>query len=390
MKIIFFIGVEIQNIYLNIYNTLCSQFDDVQIISDCSNKNISDIVLSLDKDDLAIFADYYFFEFPRIDFENLMIESKCKKIGIGFDDEYLLPSSLYLTSFMNAWFTFDLLSYEYMRQLGMNVYINPHPVYVDHINTEPFEYIYDISFIGNVSNLKKDRKDFLKLLSSAYPNNFIPGLNGKYLSFTEMNNAIRKSKINLNLTSISSTNPYSINLPYFDKRHGFKGRPFEIGGIGSFCLSEYSPSIEKFLIKGEHIDYFNNVEEAISKIKFFLDNITVRDKIANNLHKWVSKHCDKNSDQNLFMKNIQHVIDNDNSNYMKFTDSKSVYIFECKRAIYQFERKYFKQFIITFGDLLTIPRTIEKHFFIFFLQFLYGIIIYKLKNLFLNLKINFR
>jgi hypothetical protein len=382
LKIIFFVGVEIQNIYLNIYNTLCSQFEDVQIISNCSYEKITDILLSLNNDDLAIFADYYFFEFSRIDFEHLMRECLCKKIGIGFDDEYLLPSSLYLSSFMNGWFTFDLLTYEYMRQLGMNVFINPHPVYVEDDNLEPFEYIYDVAFIGNVSNFKKDRKTLLELIAKAYPNNFIPGLSGQYLSFSEMNNAVRKSRINLNLTTISSTNPYKINLPYFDIRYGFKGRPFEIGGLGGFCLSEYSPSIESFLKTKEHIDYFSNIEDALSKIKFYLDNNSVRTNISKNLYKWVTNNCGKNSVNNLFAKDIKNIISSDKYIFQKISNITPVYIFECKRAIYQFERKYFKQFFKTVRDILFIPRKREQHFFIIFIEIIFEIIINKIKSYF--------
>jgi hypothetical protein len=382
MRICIFVRTVQQEIYLSIYNTLKVNFENVEIFYNCSKINFSEKLLILTEKDLAIFLDYNFFDYTRSGFEKIMKKSTCIKLSIGFDDEYNLPASLYLSKFMNAWITFDNVTYDYMRQVGLNVYHIAHPVYFKDDISPQTNYVYDVSFIGNVSKIKSSRKSILNAILKEFPNSYIPGLDGKYIDFEDMINVFRKSKININLSGISDLNLYEFGLPYLQERHGFKGRPFEIGGVGGFCLSEYSPSIENFLIKNVHIDYFVDEKDALKKIHFYLDNENKRIEISKNLNNWVKKNCYEKSSENMFLKTINTIINNNKTTPNLFNTVIPVYSFEKNRALYQFSSKNFYLFLLTIIDLIKIKPYFKTSFLFLFFARLRDIIFFKFNNFF--------
>ena len=100
----------------------------------------------------------------------------------------------------------------------------------------------------------------------------MPGLSGKYVALGDMHATFRKSKINLNLTAISVFFNGSHPLPLEALRRGFKGRPFEIGTCGGFCLSEKSPALEHILNVASCIDFFSKKDDCFEKSKNYLVN----------------------------------------------------------------------------------------------------------------------
>ncbi len=127
----------------------------------------------------------------------------------------------------------------------------------------------DIIFIGN-SYLGRE-----KIINFLKQNNlnikcYGWGWNTKILSDSQMGKKIRTSKICLNFSK--SKGNYNQT----------KARVFEITGSGGFCLTEFSPELNKFFKIGKEIDCFNSKEQLLKKINFYLNKIELRDKIAKN------------------------------------------------------------------------------------------------------------
>ncbi len=61
-----------------------------------------------------------------------------------------------------------------------------------------------------------------------------------------------------------------------------KGRPFEVASVGGFILSEYFSGLEYMFEIGKEIEVFYDTDDLIEKVKFYLDNDSLREKIAYN------------------------------------------------------------------------------------------------------------
>lgn len=59
-----------------------------------------------------------------------------------------------------------------------------------------------------------------------------------------------------------------------------KARTFEVPGAGGFLLTEDSPGLDTVYALGKEIDIFKNMEELIAKIRYYLANPDVRDRVA--------------------------------------------------------------------------------------------------------------
>ncbi|MBU1097096.1 MAG: hypothetical protein CVV23_08495 [Ignavibacteriae bacterium HGW-Ignavibacteriae-2] len=63
-------------------------------------------------------------------------------------------------------------------------------------------------------------------------------------------------------------------------------RIFEVLGVGSFLLTRYSESLIDWK---DFLDTYNNVEECVEKINFYINNDLVREDIASKGQEWVLK-----------------------------------------------------------------------------------------------------
>lgn len=94
----------------------------------------------------------------------------------------------------------------------------------------------------------------------------------------ELSNLYRESKIclNIHVPVHKNTNP----------------RTFEILGNGNFELCDYRKDSDVHgLINGENIVYYNDDEDAISKIDFYIENDDLRTRIGKNGKILVSENC---------------------------------------------------------------------------------------------------
>lgn len=130
--------------------------------------------------------------------------------------------------------------------------------------------LYDVTFIGQPHGI---RRDFIEKLTKAGIKVDIWGSgwgNGR-VSLMEMVKIYNQSKINLNISTASTSNVNQI-----------KGRDFEVPGTGSFLLTGHSEELTHYYKPGQDIETYQNVDEAIDKIRYYLKNEAERESIASN------------------------------------------------------------------------------------------------------------
>jgi glycosyltransferase involved in cell wall biosynthesis len=87
---------------------------------------------------------------------------------------------------------------------------------------------------------------------------------------TDLVELYQRSKVILNLQG----------FPPEKQGSGFSIRVFQAMGTGSFLLSEHCPDLENVFERGEHLDWFNEPEECVEKVRYYLDNPAERETIA--------------------------------------------------------------------------------------------------------------
>ena len=250
--------------------------------------------------DIVLFVDTYLLTLKSKVAHSILTSIKGIKISVGCDDEYLYRSTINFSQYMNKVVTFDTVTHEYLRQLGVDSSICPHALSpTDTQISKNQNYEYDVSFIGRVSGDKPRRYNFLQEIKKEFPNSYFPGLTGEYVTLDEMHSVFQKSKINLNLTGISDF-ASGQGLPLEILRRGFKGRPFEIGTCGGFCLSEKSPALERILNGSHCIDFFSKTDDCLEKINYYLSREEERIATAANLEDFTKKNILSNQFTNLF------------------------------------------------------------------------------------------
>lgn len=140
-------------------------------------------------------------------------------------------------------------------------------------------YKYDVSFIGQPHGdrarvIKKLRKAGIKVDTYGYG-----WRNGRVTTY-EMIEIFNQSRINLNLSNASR-----------GKTNQIKGRDFEIPGCGGFMITGHSEELSEYFTLGEDIVVYNDVNELIEKIKYYLYNKDEREKNKESGYiKTITKH----------------------------------------------------------------------------------------------------
>lgn len=283
-------------IYASLHKLMSLKYKTLTIL-EC---DVLRVLPTINESDIIIFANAWFLSFTKEDAENILARIKGYKVLISFDDEYLIDWTIYYSKFIDLVVTFDGVCYEYLLQIGVNSILCPHPFSLSSGESSD-RHEYDISFIGSLN--KYGRPNFIEKIKKIYPNSFFLPADGSYFAREDMLSIFKKTKININLTGITKIES-GLKLPYMNQRKGFKGRPFEIGCVGGFCLSEYSPSIAKFLENGKHIVYFQDFEEAARLIDYYLDNENERMRIAVALNNEVVINYSDSSPRNILLENV--------------------------------------------------------------------------------------
>ncbi len=260
------------------YNSESSNIDVIEM-----HERLETFIV-LNKIDIIFF--HYYLACPIFPHYLLTIKNKYGlKIVLFNNDDEILFSSVGFTyaQLSDAIITTDPVSNLRYKQTGFNSFFSP-----DHQDTRIFdsgevvEKIYDISFIGNIENF--GRKEYINCLIQKGFNVNVFGSNSRngYLTDEEYVDIIKKTKINLNFTRISS---HSILLDEFTEfMNGNKGRPFEISLLGGLTLSERSVALET-CFNDDEILYFNSEEDLIKKVEYLLGNPLEQESIAQKAYK---------------------------------------------------------------------------------------------------------
>lgn len=89
----------------------------------------------------------------------------------------------------------------------------------------------------------------------------------KRLNLVEYNNVLNNSKIALVFLSKRNTDSYT-------------RRCFEIPAAGCVMLSEETLTLKSLYLENKEILFFNSIQDAVSKIKYYLNNIDILESIA--------------------------------------------------------------------------------------------------------------
>lgn len=158
--------------------------------------------------------------------------------------------------------------------------------------THPTPYIdfnTDIVFMGShykdvfplsdlrekmVLQLKEIYGNRFKVYGSGWDKNITSGI---IENFTEECNIYHRAKI-------------AINLSHFNYLQYSSDRLFRIMGSGAFCLSHNYLGIQKDFEPGKDLEIWNNIDELIEKIEYYLANDLERNTIAANGNKKVASN----------------------------------------------------------------------------------------------------
>lgn len=146
----------------------------------------------------------------------------------------------------------------------------------------------DVSFVGDCT--KVDRMEYIDYLAAngIKVQVFGDGSPGGFVSKKEIPEIFSRSRINLNFTKLDRASPKAWFLEdntLTNLMRQNKGRPMEIALTRSFCLTEYSPSIEAAFELEKEIDVFRDKEELLSRVRYYLDNGDIREQMAESAYK---------------------------------------------------------------------------------------------------------
>ena len=127
----------------------------------------------------------------------------------------------------------------------------------------------DVLFFGDTK--KSDRMIYINYLKEKGIKVSIKGGNNSNLSYDNLIEFIKKSKIVLNFSKTDGLNNISPESRIYNHVLELKGRIFEAGFCGALCVSEYSPSAELIFTNNE-MPMFYNKEECFSIINNLLSD----------------------------------------------------------------------------------------------------------------------
>lgn len=151
----------------------------------------------------------------------------------------------------------------------------------------PEKYDYDISFVGGHNKFRAWLVGRLRKLGLAV-NTFGPGWPEGKVSFEQMEEIFRKSRINLNLSNsinqdirfvLSNWRNLASYLRSPKRTEQIKARNFEIPLAGGFQLTNYAIGLEKYLRIGEEVAVFTTPEDCASQIAYYLEHEAERTQV---------------------------------------------------------------------------------------------------------------
>jgi spore maturation protein CgeB len=207
-------------------------------------------------------------------------------VGWFFDDEIRFHSySKYWIPYLDYCVTNAMSAVAEYRRLGARVIQTiPNTGIAVDVDWSRVEEKYDLAFVGSMRTA--DRRLYL----NEFKINNIPVAvlgegDGGYVSFPQMLDIFRTSRINLNFSK-TVTYPWSRQI---------KGRVFQVCLAGGFLLTEQTPGIEKYFAPDKEIVCFDNPREMVDKARYYLEHAAERRVIAR--AGWERAHREYSSDR---------------------------------------------------------------------------------------------
>ncbi|MCK4735418.1 MAG: glycosyltransferase [Methanophagales archaeon] len=165
--------------------------------------------------------------------------------------------------------------------------------FAENIDFEAIKYKYGVSFVGGRSGYRQwIIKELLK--RGIKVECFGAGWENGRVSFEEMAEIFKTSKINLNISNSASCDVRYIfssvkSLYEFvrtNKRiEQIKARNFEIPAFGGFQLTNYVPFLEDYFEIGREAAVYTSIEDLVLQINYYLGNEEERREIMINGYK---------------------------------------------------------------------------------------------------------
>lgn len=223
---------------------------------------------------------------------------------------------------------------------------------------QSLEKIIDVSFIGNVN--KSNRKEIFQFLEDNGINIQTYGLGSKngFISHKEMMKVINQTKINLNFTDsafsthfdFNTNTNFTIGTKINARIQQAKGRIVEIYLTKSFCLSKEGAGT-RALFDDDRI-VFQNKEDLLEKIRFYLHNDSLRRTIEEELHQKALKYDATNRFTNILPK-LKY-----KSKYIEnlYVDEVFIRNYTSYRFLYLFNFLYKRKFKLAFDEFKVILK----------------------------------
>lgn len=252
----------------------------------------------------------------------IKIKQVCKNVKvINFfgDDDVMFDS---YTRFFSQFIDYPLVSHEkYLFKYSENNIKNY--FFSNGVNINSFHPIkksknYDVTFIGTPMG---DRVDYIKFLIGEGINVRVYGKGWE--KYPEIKNNFFGSPSNNKVCEI--INSSLINLSFtknYEGEPGFKARVFEVSACKAFLLSEYFESYKKFLAPGKEIIMFNDKQDLLEKIRYYLIRKKEREKIANNAYRKVINNYSQEKEFYRIFSEIEKSVSNPNYLSPYFEDYK--------------------------------------------------------------------
>ncbi|MDC3091829.1 glycosyltransferase, partial [Rickettsiales bacterium] len=249
-----------------------------------TQKKILDLIRDFD-----VFA--IFLNDPGLDF-NFYKKLKIKNplltiVYIEGDSEILFPTySQLLIKHIDLFVSFDSLdavdvtSQQGCRSICLGNLISQKDFY--HIKNTKKKY--DVLFYGGTKYKGSDREKILDFLKKKKIPIMLIGKSFGYISGCELNQKINQSRIVISLNK-SGYNPRNIVFPknYKIGMH-LKSKIFEPMLCKTFVLCEKIENFDRFYKPKEELVSFTDKYDLIKKIKFYLNNPKIRERISKNAH----------------------------------------------------------------------------------------------------------
>lgn len=240
------------------------------------------------KPDIVLFvlmADEFSFE--TLDY----LKSKYVTINWFWDDQWRFESfSRFYAPHFTYCVTTDRFALFRYKESGYDNVILSFPASYDYVRNIDFDkivYRYDVSFVGEISTY---REWLIKQLHKCdiHVECFGNGWKNRKVSYKQMGEIFRTSKINLNISNSISYDIRYIFSKYRCLREFLKSkkrveqlkqRHFEIPAFGGFQLTNYVPFLEDYFDTGKEIAIYTGIDDLLLQIKYYLVNEEARKRI---------------------------------------------------------------------------------------------------------------